>query len=554
MQFPNFKPLTQQELAIAEVLAEDHPFRIAGVEYNRAITEYSRLKFSMRKKLNTPGAQEKLREVIGRIEKQREIISNHYKEVVPYIKAKERERLDQLNAKDIKELVGDFKQLQIKAIELFEAYLKAETEIDRLGCILHIEFIQSQFAPMKDHICSFDGITTDMKEAYQRLLALLSQILELAGKDSNLLNRKNYTPLDLEKIFNYYADSSNGKKRLEVEKIKLRKWEALSRDLQTTPPAAKATLAKSNTKKAQKKGKNNQSLKKTGGGGAAFEKPKDHEKDVEGGASASAHSGIDAISLEKQMRKAVENGIAMINSKNQEWVKRAAGGGGGGGGGADETSEHYKERERVRKSAESSVSTLEDLERGPISQKRLHHLFFDRKSFNIKELSRVYRWDDPSINADKIRRFDHTYNKLTEGETDAQQIKHFGPSIYKLLSDNEFRSQFVYQDARGSLMINCTMTLKNGQVMEGMLLFGLNEEGDAVKHRAFIRRDRGEKIVDFIKKGGKELLEAPESEGDTLEEGFTFVGTIAVELQGRNIVARYPNHPIVSELKIWNLT
>jgi hypothetical protein len=87
-----------------------------------------------------------------------------------------------------------------------------------------------------------------------------------------------------------------------------------------------------------------------------------------------------------------------------------------------------------------------------------------------------------------------------------------------------------------------------------MLLFGLNEKGDAVKHRSFIRRDRGERIADFIAKGDTELLEASEADADSSEDDFIFVGNILVELQGRNIVVQYPNHPLVKELKIWNLT
>ena len=380
-------------------------------------------------------------------------------------------------------------------------------------------------------------ITTEIEEIEKTL----SDIIEIAAKDPNYLNRNKYTDDEVEVILKYIHFPAP-ENRLEMEKIKLRGWDHTSEispdEMKPTSAAAAAAKGKS----ARKKGKQ-QSLKATGGGGATLKKSEDVEQGVGNKVNTTKPSADSAVLIERKIQEAVQNAIEVLKG-NKAKDPRV----GGGGGGAAISSQSHKARK-------GGGAKEDDLERGPITQERVDHLFSNRKSFNIKELRRVSRWDNPNINPDKIRAFDETYQALTDEQTIAQQIKHFGPCLYKILSDAEFRSKFVFEDEDGNLMMNCTMTLKDGPVMEGKLLFGLNHTGDAVMHRAFIRRNQGERIEDFLKRGNKEVAAADGGGEGALEEGFTFVGiAVTAELRGRDIVVKYPNHGLVSELKIWNLS
>ncbi len=540
MQFPEYPQLTEYELKFVKVLPEHSLTRKAIENYNKIFIEYSHLKTQILKK-SKPGLVKRIKNVMQEMQPLLKIISLYRNKILTGLGESQSESINIIE----EQLRLSKKIIVDKAHKYFETYLQAATEIEKIGCILMLEYIQKNAKKKLKDIKSCDlssTITTEIEEIEKTL----SDIIEIAAKDPNYLNRNKYTDDEVEVILKYIHFPSP-EYRLEMEKIKLRGWDSTSEispdEMKPTSAAAAAAKGKS----ARKKGKK-QSLKATGGGGATLKKSEDVEQGVGNKVNTTKPSADSAVLIERKMQEAVQNAIEVLKG-NKEKDPRVGGGGGEGGGGAAISSQSHKARK-------GGGAKEDDLERGPITQERVDHLFSKRKSFNIKELRRVSRWDNPNINPDKIRAFDESYQALTDEQTIAQQIKHFGPCLYKILSDAEFRSKFVFEDEDGNLMMNCTMTLKDGPVMEGKLLFGLNHTGDAVMHRAFIRRNRNERIEDFLRRENQEVAVADGAAEEDSGEDFTFVGptAITVELRGRDLVVTYPNHRLVSELKIRNLS
>ncbi len=537
MQFPEYPQLTENELRLVKVLPENHITRKALEDYNKIFLEYSHLKTYILKK-EKPALVKRINKVIEEIKPYLKIINMYRTQIVPELDKSQSENINEIEKK-----LKDTKATIVNKVQgYFKKYLEADTEIEKIGCIIMIEHIQmdakKNFKSMKSCVLS-SLITTEIEEIEKTL----SGIIKMAAKESSYLNRNKYTDDEVNVILKY-IHFPTPENRLEMEMIKLRGWdsttEILADEMKPTSAAAKG-------KSVRKKHKQ-QSLKATGGGGATLKKSEDVEHGVGNKVNTTKPSADSAVLIERKMRDAIENAIELLGA-NKEKDPRGAGGGGGGGGGAAISSQSHKARK-------GCGAKEDDLERGPITQERVDHLFIKRKSFNIKELRRVSRWDNPNINSDKIRAFDESYQALTDEQTIAQQIKHFGPCLYKILSDAEFRSKFVFEDEDGNLMMNCTMTLKDGPVMEGKLLFGLNHTGDAVMHRAFIRRNRNERIEDFLRRENQEVAVADGAVEEDSGEDFTFVGptAVTVELRGRDLVVTYPNHRLVSELKIRNLS